>query len=591
MRHRSLVRATLAPLLIILLAMLALVTALGGGAARSFYLQRQREHLEQVVAVVSPRVLAVAVAPAAVQDLCREMNRETGLRFTVIGADGGVLGDSLERPAHMDNHHDRPEVVTALAGGTGSSLRFSATRNERLLYVARLADDGAGTRVVVRAAVSLATLDRQLRTVYGRTILAGLVVTALAGIAAWLRTRALARTLQRVRDGAEAFAAGDLGGRLTAADTEEFAALTEAMNRMANQLGERFATIERQRGELEAVLSSMTEGVVAVDDDENVIGLNTAAARLLGVETARALGRSIQEVGRHPELTLAVQAILAGREHLERDVSLGLPGETCLQVRASALSSADGRRIGALLVLNNVTRLRRLETMRRDFVANVSHELKTPITSIKGFVETILDDPPADEAELRRFLEIVGRQSDRLDSIITDLLALSRLEQDSESGGIELLETALLPFLDRVVRDLVARRPEAAARVRVECGADLRARLNAPLVEQAVTNLLENALKYSPAGTPVAVRCDADGGMVRVSVTDEGPGIAAEHLPRLFERFYRVDKARSRQLGGTGLGLAIVKHIAQAHGGRAEVSSEVGRGSTFTLVLPGAEKP
>ncbi len=293
MRHRSLVRATLAPLLIILLAMLALVTALGGGAARAFYLQRQREHLEQVVAVVSPRVLAVAAAPAAVEDLCREMYRETGLRFTVIGADGGVLGDSLERPAHMDNHRDRPEVVTALAGGTGSSLRFSATRNERLLYVARLADDGTGTRVVVRAAVALASLDRQLRTVYGRTILAGLVVTALAGVAAWLRTRALARTLQRVRNGAEAFAAGDLGGRLTAADTEEFAALTEAMNRMANQLGERIATIDRQRGELGAVLSSMTEGVVAVDDDENVIGLNTAATLLLGVESARALGRSV----------------------------------------------------------------------------------------------------------------------------------------------------------------------------------------------------------------------------------------------------------------------------------------------------------
>ncbi len=591
MRRGSLVRATLTPLLAILLAMLALVTALGGSAARTFYLQRQREHLEQVVAIAAPRVVAAAAQPAGIPALCRGLYDETGLRFTVIAPDGTVLGDSVERPEQMENHRDRPEVAAALGGATGSSLRFSATRRERFLYVARLAGDPAGPRVVVRAAVTLALLDRQLRAVYARTVVAGLAVTVLAGLAAWLRMRALGGVLRRVRDGAEAFAAGDLSGRLTAADTEEFAALTEAMNRMANQLGERIATIERQRGELQAVLSSMGEGVVAVDDDENVIGLNPAAATLLGVDAGRALGRSIQEIGRHPDLTDAVQRILAGEEQLERDVRLGIPGDVCLQVRASALHGADERRLGALLVLDNVTRLRRLETMRRDFVANVSHELKTPITSIKGFVETILDDPPGEPADQRRFLEIVGRQADRLDSIITDLLALSRLEQDSEGGGIELVDTALAPVLERVVRDLVARRPEAAARVRLECGGERRARLNAPLFEQAVGNLLENALKYSPPGTPVSLRCGTEAGIVRVGVTDEGPGIAAEHLPRLFERFYRVDKARSRQLGGTGLGLAIVKHIAQAHGGRAEVVSEVGRGSTFTIVLPGAGKP
>jgi two-component system phosphate regulon sensor histidine kinase PhoR len=584
MRRGTLLWATLAPLLVILLVTLVLVTALSGRAARTFYLDRTGEHLEALIAVATPRV-AVPVAggdETALQALCRELFDNTGARFTVIAADGRVLGDSLEHPSQLDNHHDRPEVAAALDGTTGRSMRYSSTRGERLLYVARRAAS-AGGAFVVRAAVPVAAIDLQMRSIYVQTALAGLGIAVLAA--------ALGKALQRVQTGAEAIADGDLGVRLAAAETEEIAAVTAAMNRMANQLGERIATIERQRGELEAVLSSMAEGVVAIDDGEVVIGLNPAGAMLLGIDPTRAIGRSIQEVGRHPELTRMAQAVLAGEAPAERDVQLGPLADTRLQVRASGLRGPDGARIGALLVLDNVTRLRKLETMRRDFVANVSHELRTPITSIKGFVETIIDEPPADAADLQRFLEIIRRQSDRLDSIITDLLALSRLEQDAEGGGMEFQLSSLSAVLERVVRDLAARRPEQATRVRLACDAGAAAPVNAQLLEQAVGNLLDNALKYSPPGTLVAVGGFADGDHVRISVSDEGPGISAEHLPRLFERFYRVDKARSRQMGGTGLGLAIVKHIAQAHGGRAEVASEVGRGSTFTITLPGARTP
>jgi len=594
MRRGTLLWATLTPLLAILLVTLVLVTALAGRAARNFFLERTDAHLESLVTIAAPRAATLAVAgdDAGLQTLCVELGRAGDARLTVIAADGRVMADSLDRPERMENHRDRPEVAAALSGATGRGTRFSETRNERLLYVAVPATlAGTGGRLAVRAAVSVSSIDSDLRVMYRQTALAGLGIALLAALLGYLRARTLGRALQRVQAGAEAFAAGDLSGRLAAAETEEIAAVTEAMNRMANQLGERIATIERQRGELEAVLTSMAEGVVAVDGNEMVIGLNAAGSQLLGITSERALGRSIQEVGRHPDLTQMAQAVLGGAARLERDVQIGPLADTWLQVRASGLRGADGARIGALLVLNNVTRLRKLETMRRDFVANVSHELKTPITSIKGFVETIIDEPPDDEADLRRFLEIVRRQADRLDSIITDLLALSRLEQDAEGGGIELVDSHLAPVLERILRDLAARRPEQAPRVRLECPGGERALINAPLLEQAITNLLENALKYSPPDTAVTVGCEAIDGQVCVTVTDNGPGIGAEHLPRLFERFYRVDKARSRQLGGTGLGLAIVKHIAQAHGGRAEVSSEVGRGSTFTIFLPGAKRP
>ncbi len=592
MRRGTLLWATLTPLLVILLVTLVLVTALAGRAARNFFLERTDAQLESLVIIAAPRAAALAGAgdEAGLQALCAELGAAAGVRVTVVGADGRVLGDSVDRPGRMENHRDRPEVTEALAGRTGHSARYSSTRSERLLYVAAPAvAAGTGEHLAVRAAVSVASIDARLRVMYRQTALAGLGIALLAALLGYLRARTLGRALQRVQAGAEAFAAGDLGGRLVAAETEEIAAVTEAMNRMANQLGERIATIERQRGELEAVLTSMTEGVLAIDANEMVIGLNAAGAQLLAITPERAVGRSIQEVGRHPDLTQMTLMVLDGAPRLERDVQLGPLADTWLQVRASALLGADGGRLGVLLVLNNVTRLRKLETMRRDFVANVSHELKTPITSIKGFVETIIDEPPEDEADLRRFLEIVRRQADRLDSIITDLLALSRLEQDAEGGGIELVGSALAPVLERVVRDLAARRPAQASRVRLECPGVTHARINAPLLEQAVTNLLENALKYSPSESSVVIGCSTVDGQVRVTVSDNGPGIAAEHLPRLFERFYRVDKARSRQLGGTGLGLAIVKHIAQVHGGRAEVASEVGRGSTFTIILPRVE--
>jgi len=334
------------------------------------------------------------------------------------------------------------------------------------------------------------------------------------------------------------------------------------------------------------VLASMNEGVLAVDRSELIIRLNSTAAGMFGRKVEYALGRSIQEICRHPEITRLTQEVLGDGSSRQCEIQLGGRNGRVLQIHASSLVNREGRRLGALLVFSDITELRRLETMRRDFVANVSHELKTPVTSIKGFTETLLDDPRPGPDEQDRFLEIINKQTNRLENIISDLLSLSRLEEENRTGNLELVDLSISQMLDRVIRDLESRNPEAAGRLEIRCAEGLRAPINAPLLEQAVGNLVGNALKYSPEGTPVTITCEKEEGFVAIHVTDRGPGIQAEHLPRIFERFYRVDKARSRRMGGTGLGLAIVKHITQIHGGQASVQSTPGRGSTFTLTLP-----
>ncbi len=588
MPRRSLLWTFFPPLLTILVLSLVLVTAFSGQAVRTFVLRETGKDLEQMARVTVPQFAAALGTgdEQAVQDLCRRLRTLTGMRFTVIMAGGRVAGDSVEEPGRMDNHADRPEVKAALAGETGRSRRYSATLDHQRVYCAIAAETDSGQPFAVRASISEATLAEVMSGALTRIAAAGLALALLAGLTAYLLARRLRNALSRLQAGAEAFAAGNLDERAREADSAEIAALAEAMNRMADQLGRRIETIDTQRRELEAVMSSMVEGVVAVDLDETIISMNGVASRMLGQAPGWAMGRSIQEAARDPHLTRMVQGALAGGATVERDVRLGGRDEVCVQATATDLRDGEGSLIGALLVLNDVTRLRRLENMRRDFVANVSHELKTPITSIKGFVETLLEQPPAEPAEVRRFLGIINRQADRLDAIISDLLALSRLEKDTESGGLELSDLPLRPVLERIQRDLAARDPAGGARVVLACPEGLRVTVNAALLEQAVGNLLDNALKYSPADTPVELGGSRATGGVHITVSDRGPGIAAEHLPRLFERFYRIDKARSRVLGGTGLGLAIVKHIAQAHRGRVTVSSEVGRGSTFTITLP-----
>jgi len=357
---------------------------------------------------------------------------------------------------------------------------------------------------------------------------------------------------------------------------------------MARQLYDKIATITSQRNELEAVLSSMIEGVVAVDRQGHIMNINRAAASLLKADPIQVQGRNIEEVVREVDIQQFVRKVLEGEGPIEADVSLQIEGERFFQLHGASLPDVRDGKAGAVIVLHDITRMRRLENVRRDFVANVSHELKTPVTSIQGFVEALSEGGIGDPEQTKRYVGIIAKHSDRLNAIIEDLLNLSRLEEDQEQRRI-LFESAPLKSLLVAAIDLLSTKAEQQ-RVQVDliCKDDIEAKMNPALIEQAVFNLVDNAIKYSKAEGTVTVSAVQRDTEIIISVKDQGCGIGSEHLSRLFERFYVADKGRSRKLGGTGLGLAIVKHIAQVHSGSVTVESTPAKGSTFTIHLPAA---
>jgi two-component system phosphate regulon sensor histidine kinase PhoR len=389
-----------------------------------------------------------------------------------------------------------------------------------------------------------------------------------------------------MRNGVRKYADGDFSTRLKLSRTAEFAELAGEMNRMAQQLDDRLRTVVNQRNELEAVLSSMVEGVLAFDTNENLISLNQAASDLLGIRDAEVLNRPIQEVIRNSALQRFVSKTLANLEPIEDEIVLYSSGERNLQAHGAPLTDVSGNRIGVLVVLNDVTNIRRLENIRREFVANASHEIRTPITSIKGFVETLLDGALDDRETARRFLGIISKHSDRLNAIVEDLLSLSKIETEAETGQVYLEKYPILEVVEEAVETCHTGIDDKRIKVRIECPEELTGRLNPSLMVQALINLIDNAVKFSHDGGNITITCTAAEDGIKIQVQDEGVGIEKIHIPRLFERFYRVDKARSRVLGGTGLGLAIVKHIAQVHNGEVSVVSSPGKGSKFTITLP-----
>ncbi|MDX1565592.1 MAG: ATP-binding protein, partial [Phycisphaeraceae bacterium] len=457
---------------------------------------------------------------------------------------------------------------------------------QNLMYVALPIETDGGIAGSVRTAIPVTEIDATLDSLHGKIAGTAVLIAVILAVLSLLIARRISRPLEQMRLGAEKFAQGQLDRRLPTGGAEEVSALGTSLNNMAAQLDERFQTVIRQRNELEAVLKSMIEGVLAVDNNEQILRLNRAAAELFGTDLQKAIGRPVQEVLRKAELQQFIDDSLKAQNPIERDLTLLAAGrEIQIQAHGSPLLNARNEKIGTLVVVNDVTRLRRLENLRRDFVANVSHELKTPITAIKGWAETLRESCRIDSDELKRPIEVIVRQADRLNAIINDLLDLSRIEQQQDRAEIPRQTTAVRPVVEASVQACSVEAGNKKISIVSDVPETLAAPINPPLLEQALVNLLNNAVKYSPENSRIEIEAATVGSELRLAVRDFGCGIPAEHLPRLFERFYRVDTARSREMGGTGLGLAIVKHIAQAHNGRIEVESTPGEGSTFILVL------
>ena len=574
--------------LLITFTALLIVGGYASDSLREFYYNRTAEDLKARARLIE-RQIARKIPPfnpSSLNSLSRDLGTKTNTRITIIDLSGKVLGDSHEEPSRMDNHADRPEFRNALQGETGMALRFSNTLEEQMMYLAVPIIREDKLSGVVRTSIPITFIDQALRTIEFKIGGVGLVVALLAAGISLMVSRRISNPLEQMKNSAESIARGEWKEHLSLkTDSVEISALSNALNQMALQLEDRIKTITSQSNESEAVLSSMVEGVLAVDAAENIIRLNKAAGKILEIKPENAEGRPIDEVVRNSHLREFIERTLSGIENVETDLTIGNKNEIFLQAHGAALKDMQEKSIGAVIVLNDVTRLRRLETVRRDFVANVSHELRTPITSIKGFVETLQQGALENREEAERFLEIMSKQVERLNAIIEDLLSLSRLEQDSGTLEIEMEKTKVLPILESVIRDCENKTLKKNTSIKLNCPNELEVFANPPLLNQAVLNLVDNALKYSEQGGEIKVQALSTETETVIEIQDWGCGIDSAHLPRLFERFYRVDQARSRQLGGTGLGLAIVKHIAQVHGGRVSVNSTLGKGSRFSIHL------
>lgn len=528
-----------------------------------------------------------SLSPGTVDPIADRLAEQCGARVTVVAEDGVVAGDSsipLSAVPFMENHGDRPEIIEAAALGVGNSIRYSNTLETDMAYVA-VPFRTEGARGVVRVALPLQQFQ-WIESHIWKIVLAALCIGLLLSVVlSWATERLVSRPIERMTEVALRQAAGDLEVTASAPAHTELASLAAALNELAEQSKARISQIREENAQLEAVLSGMAEGVMVTSADGRILMVNPAFKRMMEVD-AWCLNKRPIEVVRNHDLQSAVDAAIDSAPSLNEDTVFDLTlewSQRIFQVHLTPIRIGEQLH-GVVAVFHDMTELRRLEQVRKDFVANVSHELRTPLTSIKGYVETLLDGAMDDTTALRRFVNSILHHTDRLQALVEDLLQLSRIE----SGQYEVdLSPCRLDHVSEKVAEVFAEqieRKQLTLSLRFET--ERPARGNPDLMERALSNLVDNAVKYTEKGGSINISTAERDDEIILKVADTGPGIPSDALPRIFERFFRVDRARSRALGGTGLGLAIVRHTMELLNGRAWVESRVGEGASFYLSLP-----
>jgi two-component system phosphate regulon sensor histidine kinase PhoR len=513
------------------------------------------------------------------------LGKEIATRITIIDKQGIVLGDSEEDPVRMENHADRPEIKQALAGKTGTSLRYSNTLKMDMMYLAIPIFENGQVIGVTRLSLPLTEVETKIAYIHKMIFLGALLALFVTLGIGLLVARMITKPLREMTSLAKDITSGDFTRKINIRSKDEIGQLAQTFNQMAEELKTKIQTITEDRNEIRAVLTSVIEGVLAIDRNEKVILFNSALEKIFGLSKAQVIGKFFWEVIRNNELNNLLRETMEKNKLKRKELTLFFPeGEKVFRVHALPIKGEEDIS-GVVAVLHDITELKRLERMRIEFVANVSHELRTPLTSIKGFVETLRDGAIDDPKNSRRFLNIIETHTERLNNLINDLLELSKIE--SKEIKMEFQSVNLRELVDVVVSNFKGAIEQKGHKVVIDIPFDLtQVEVDPEKIEQVFTNLLDNAIKFTPQNGKICIRAVDKGKDIQIEVSDTGIGIPQEHLGRLFERFYRVDKARSRELGGTGLGLSIVKHIIQAHGGKVGVESEFGKGSKFFFILP-----